>query len=192
MLKPLATEHDLKGMTRREVIALLGEPGYADESYFDGHLDYRIDLYGLSAKNDKSLRVDYDRGDKVTAYDVEGPPCACPDCADVGPDKIVPMETLSRAVLTKHRETSNEEITIAQLEARLGRPGQRSSMMNQVGGQVWVNYEDIWRIANSDHRFFLASGHAPRTQWKSFEDAGMLSYSVISLTLECLTPKQTN
>lgn len=44
----------------------------------------------------------------------------------------------------------------------------------------------MWRIAGENDRFFFADGHAPLRSWKSFDDAIVMSYAVVTMRPHCL------
>ena len=72
LLGQLLKPHDLVGMTRAQVIALLGQPGYSQLDYPGAR---RIDEYRLSLSNASDFRVEYDQDDKVTEDIIDSRAC---------------------------------------------------------------------------------------------------------------------
>jgi hypothetical protein len=175
----------LEGMTRAKVLSLLGQPGYSQHDYPG---PTRVDGYRLSAKNDKTFRVDYDREDKVTGDMIDSGPCNCPFCTTSAP--VLPAAVLNKSGLMDARryEYVPSDLTVAVFEKKLGGPGQRDSSLNTVGGQVWLGYSDTWRISGSPNQFLIADGHVPARTAPAGEisDKPVESWAVVSFAPECL------
>jgi hypothetical protein len=188
-LSRLASATKFIGMTRQQLIELLGEPGFADEEYELGAgRTGRIDSYRLSSKNDRSFRIDYDSGDRATGDMIEEGPCRCADCNSQAPS--VPLKVLNMTILKKDTARVGQSLTIGRLESLLGQSGKISLSQQTAGGQVWMDYDDTWSIAGSEHRFLMVSGHRPARDWQIGDNAGLpvYSYSVISMAPGCLPP----
>jgi hypothetical protein len=173
---------ELTGMPRAKVLDLFGQPGYSAENYPGPS---RIDEYRLSARNDKTFRIDYNAEGHVTEDSVESSPCNCPLCTTKAPP-------LSVAVLRKkgllRDEPPSENITVAAFEKKLGGQGQLDLSHNVVGGQVWLNYSETWRISDTPNQFLIADGHVPARTAPTDEISDKLieSWALVAFAPECL------
>jgi hypothetical protein len=175
----------LEGMTRTQVLNLLGQPGYSQVTY-PGVT--RFDEYRLSAKNNQNFRIDYDYDGKVTENMIESSPCSCRLCtADV---PAVPSAVLQKTGLLsgKRDDTVPPSLTMAVLDKKLGHTGKIDSSRNVVGGQVWFNYSETWRIDGSPNQFLIADGHVTWRDAPTDEVAGkpVGAWALITFAPECL------
>ncbi|MGP0094797.1 MAG: hypothetical protein ACLPKB_33315 [Xanthobacteraceae bacterium] len=190
LLHQFAAKTELVGLERARVTALLGPPGKTFELFYPASGPVgSSDIYRLSARNDRSFRIDYGVDGKVTKDFVDTAPCECRGCAELPttPDRVMPIEVLNKFLADDRKQAARTELTVAALEAALGRPGRHATATVTVG-QVWVDFVDAWRIAGENARFFFADGHAPLTSWKSFDDAIVTSYAVVTMRPQCLAP----
>jgi hypothetical protein len=182
----------VEALDRQQMLAMLGPPGFASESYYPGQgLVARIDHYRLSAKNNRSYRVDYDPSGKVLNNAIEGSPCACPLCRGLfdNTDIIVEDAAVTDLLTDKIVSDDHRNILVTELEQLVGHAGKRSSASSTVGGQVWRNYQVTWRISGGGGEHFLVgSGRVAEHAWQSYEDARVESYELITLTAECEAP----
>jgi hypothetical protein len=194
-LTAIFSKRKLEGMSRTEVLKLLGQPGYSAIVY-PGNT--RIDEYRLSAKNDRSYRIDYEL-DSKNIYDdrahgdyIESSACSCPACATDAP--AVPIATLQKTGLLnlKRDATVPANLRMSTLEKQLGR-GKVQSSRDVTGGMVWFNYSETWRVNHNDadgspNQFFIADGHVPWRDAPNDEISGQPTggWSVVSFAPECL------
>ena len=194
-LATIFAKRRLEGMSRRDVLKLLGQPGYSAIIY-PGNT--RIDEYRLSAKNDLSYRIDYepdskyiDDGKAHGDY-IESSACSCPACAADAP--AVPLATLRKTGLLslKNDATIPADLRIATLEKQLG-GGKVESSRGIAGGMVWFNYSETWRVNHIDadgstNQFFIADGHVPWRDAPNDEISGQPigGWSVVTFAPECL------
>jgi hypothetical protein len=70
----------------------------------------------------------------------------------------------------------------------LGRPGKVDLSRNSVGGQLWLNYSEVWRVYGAPNQFLLADGHVPARDAPNGEirDKRVGSWALISFAPECL------
>jgi hypothetical protein len=188
-LEKLASTTKFSGMTRQQVIALMGTPDATNDVYYwgDGRTD-RVDSYNLSPSKDRILDINYDSRDVVTSYGVSSRSCGCPECSAEAP--ATTFEIVNKQLFRKDAAQAGKSLTIAQLDSMVGQPGKRSFSQNVVGGRVWTNYTEIWRIAGNEHRFLVASGHRGGAMDPEFLHTGpgglsILSYSLLSLSPRC-------
>lgn len=187
MLKSLPADAIRPGMSRAQIVALLGPPGYANADYRLGvGVTSRIDVYRLSGRNDRSYRIDYDGQDRLIMHAIDESPCDCDLCTDRAP--AVPFAAVDRAVLNKTALREGTQLTIGQLESRIGRPGQRIVDRGVSGGQMWVNYVDIWRVTGGEPHYLFASGHRPARDWKfgALDNEPLDSYDLVTMFPQCL------
>jgi hypothetical protein len=192
LLNRMLADTRVEDLDRQQVLALLGPPGYASESYFPGQgLSGRVDAYRLSAKNDRSFRVNYQASGKVARGGIEPGPCACPRCGDLaGNTDIILQDAIVTDLLTSKLVSDQLSSTkIAELEELVDHPGKRAVQHATAGGQAWVDYYVIWRIAGGggDH-FLIGSGHVQSRDWRSFEDAKVETYDLVTVNAECQAP----
>ena len=177
----------VQGMTRTQVIGLLGKPGHAAADYPG---PTRQDEYRLSAANFKAYRIDYDQDDKAVEGMIEDGACECPFCTANAP--VVSGAVLEKSSLLKKTELSTppqfQALTLTKLDKLLGSEGERHSSNHPAGGQVWFNYSEVWRVSGAANQFFFAEGHVP------FRDVEMGqigklrvdSWTLISYAPDCL------
>ena len=161
LLAGLPKLEQLRQEDRATIIARLGMPGNSDELYTPGvGRQARLDIYPLSAKDDRVLRLDYDAQDRLESDETEASSCGCPLCSKAPSDTraVVAMAVLARTVLTGGGLYPTV-MTKGRVESLLGHAGRPYATVNQVGGQAWADYGEIWRIAGSSKRFFIASGY---------------------------------
>ncbi|HVJ54878.1 MAG TPA: hypothetical protein VM689_20630 [Aliidongia sp.] len=192
LLDRFLAETKLDNLDRQRLLALLGQPGYARESYAPGQgLVGRLDIYRLSAKNNRSFHVSYRPSGQFEGSLVDPNPCVCPLCKELPPGTD---STLQDAVVTDLLTVSLAQdpfvsTRIPELEQLVGHPGKRSSVSERTIGQAWVSYNVAWRVAGGggDH-FLSASGRVPGRDWQSFDDARLEAYDLITMEAECLAP----
>jgi hypothetical protein len=172
----------LDGVPRTKVVGLFGQPGYSAESYPERS---KIEVYRLSAANDRSFRVDYDSGNRVTGYFVDNSPCSCDTCTAGVP-------VLSAAVLDKsglmRTAPRQGRLTMSAFERMLGQRGQVQLSHNRVGGQMWLNYTETWRVGSASHQFLMVWGHTPARDapTDAIGDKFVESWALVSFMPECL------
>ena len=79
-------------------------------------------------------------------------------------------------------------LTMAVLDKKLGHTGKIDSSRNVVGGQVWFNYSETWRVEGSPNQFLIADGHVT---WRSaptdeVADKPVGAWALITFAPECL------
>lgn len=191
LLTQFVEEYKLDGMDRTKVISLLGEPASASELDPRGRYQSRIDTYCLSAKDEESLRIDYDDKDqvKVKGYFVERRPCK--NCyLFIGPtsaaNKFLTLGVLNRSFLQKYTAEQIRQMKMKQVETILGKSDKSWIVESLAGGQMWVNFYYLWRLSADGYRVFIIDGqHVPRRNWKSGEDPGVGSYAIVSMGQHC-------
>ena len=192
MLDGLLNGVKIETLDRQRVLALLGPPGFASESYYPGQgLSGRLDLYRLSAKNGRSFRVNYRPSGQVETASTDATPCVCPLCRDLsGNTDIIIEDAVVTDLLTVQLVSADHQtIKLAELEQLVGHVGKRSLDNRTIGGQAWVNYNVAWRISGGGGEHFLvAGGHITSRDWDTFEEARIQSYDLITLTAECEAP----
>ena len=179
----------MRRQDRATIIAHLGTPGISYELYAPGKgRQRRLDLYRLSAKNDRVYRVIYDAEDRVDREDVDTGPCRCALCSQASPDEhaAVTMEVLARVVLVPNPGTSSFT-TKGRVDGLVVQPGRPYATTDQAGGQAWSNYGEVWRIAGTASRFFIASGSVPVRDRETRPDAELPihSYTIVTAGPEC-------
>lgn len=192
-LPAIFAKRRLEDMSRRDVLRLLGQPGYSAVIY-PGNT--RIDIYRLSAKNDRSYRIDYEPDSKYVddgkahGNVIESGPCSCPTCATDAPSVL--METVHKTGLLnlENDATVPPNLKMSTLETQLG-SGRIRSSRNMAGGMVWFNYSETWRIEKdgSPSQYFLADGHVPWRDAPNDDISGQHvgGWSVITFSPNCLT-----
>ena len=189
LLAGLPKLEQLRQQDRATIIAHLGLPGNSDELYAPGMgRQGRLDIYRLSAKNDRVLRLDYDAQDRIESDEIEASSCGCPRCSEALPDEraMVTMDVLARTVLTGGGLYPTV-MTKGRVEGLLGHAGQSYAMIEQVGGQAWTDYGETWRITGAAERFFIASGdvtvrdHAARQD----DQLPITDYAIITVGPDC-------
>jgi hypothetical protein len=187
LLQRFAAGTTMEGMPRDDLLRRLGAPGIAEEIYYPGQgLGGRIDFYRLSAKNEDSFRVDYDEQSKVTGDAIEASPCVCTICKGAAQATSVAAEKLD-AVLKPAADGKSASLDFAALEHLIG-AGARFRDETPTGGQMWVSYTEVWRLAGEDGAFFIAAGRDPRTEQKTFDAASVADYALVREWPECLPP----
>ncbi len=189
LLHQFAAATEVRGKARSEMIALLGEPGYSAAIYYPGSGQTgRIDIYRLSAANERSYHIDYDADEKVSGAWQETISCGCDLCRGELPS--VPFAVLDATILKKDAARAGKGIAVAEFERLLGRPGKQSIVQSPAGGQMWVNYDELWAVAGKEHRFLIASGHRPLRDWRTgpLDNELFESFDLVALTAECLAP----
>ena len=189
LLAGLPSLEQMQQQARATIIARLGMPGISYELYTPGMgRQARLDIYRLSAKNDRVFRIDYDAKDRLKSDEVESSSCGCPLCSQVPADTnaIVAMRVLARTALMGSGPYP-AVTTRRQVEVLLGHAGQPHSVIEQIGGQAWVDYSDIWRIAGAGERFFIASGYVTVRDRETREDAELpiTSYAIATVGPDC-------
>src|SRR5580658_1164632 len=162
----------MRQQDRATIIARLGTPGTSYDLYVPGAgRNARIDLYRLSAKNDRVLSINYDANDRLELDAVEAGSCGCRLCSEASPDAraIVAMDVLARTVLTGSDVPAM--VTKGRVESLLGHRGRPYATTSTAGGQAWADYSEIWRIAGAGERFFIASGQLPVRDRETRQDA---------------------
>ena len=174
---------------RAAIIARLGMPGNSDELYTPGMgRQSRLDIYRLSARNDRVFRIDYDAKDRLKSDAVEASACGCPLCSEV-PAKAgatLAMDTLAHSVLTGSGDVATPA-TKSQVERLLGHGGHSYAAIHQAGGQAWAGYGEVWRIAGPGERFFIASGDVTARDRAARPDAQLpiTGYAIITVGPDC-------
>jgi len=189
LLAGLPTLEQLRQQDRFTIIARLGMPGNSDELYTPGMgRNARLDIYRLSAKDDRVLRLDYDAEDRLESDETETSSCGCPLCSRAPPDAraVVAMPLLARTVL-KAGGPYPAVMTEGRVEDLLGHPGRSYATVNQVGGQAWADYGEVWRIAGSSDRFFIASGNITVREREQKKDTELPinSYAIVTVGPDC-------
>jgi hypothetical protein len=173
---------NLDGMTRAKVLNLLGPPGYSQQDYPDG---IRVDFYRLSAVNNQSLRIDYESPNQVTQFAIDYTPCDCKLCAADAPVLAGSVLARDRSRLTTQAQN---DLTMSALEKMMGLVGRRSHSIDMMGGQAWLNFEEVWRMDSSPYLFLIVSGSIPASQAPedTIGSQKIGSLSLISIWPECL------
>jgi hypothetical protein len=187
LLQQLAANHPIIGMSRQQLIQLLGDPGMSQQNAFPGSMlpGSHMDFWRLSARNDESFRVDYGPDGKVATSTMEGDSCACQSCGDAG-DKTPRIDSgRLRDDLWGKTDTG---LTFSDLEQMSGVPGQRETVPSTVLHQVWVKFSEQWHVGGELPRFFVASGELPQNQAVPFEQVRVAQVALITLWPECLAP----
>ena len=182
LLKQMVASLDMVGTPRTKVLEMFGPPGYTAELYPGGA---RMDFYRLSAANDGSLRFDYESGSTVTRYSIESSGCRCESCNPAAP--AVTAAALNQSGLIRDG-APEKTLTMSQFEKLVGRAGDLSRSPQTVGGQVWLNYTETWRVDPAPHRFLIVDGHVPLRSAPTQEvgDKPVLSWALISFQPGCL------
>jgi hypothetical protein len=186
LLSQFYNQYRLEGMPRVRVIELLGEPAIAYELYPVSDQRERIDVYRLSAKNEDSLRIEYNTQDKVSSAFVDTRSCKAEAFAGAAPvaEKVLISATLEK-VLEKYSREQITSMQISQLEALIGKSDKNWSRKSLVGGQTWMYYNYVWRLSVNGRRVFTAYGHVPLRNWDE-TGARVHSYAIISMGPDCL------
>jgi hypothetical protein len=175
--------------TREQVIALFGPPNYTLDLYNAGSgFTDRFDTYRLSAKNDRSYGITYKPSGEIQHQEIENWPCSCPDCekaAKVASAALRP-QTVSDFLATLKDAPSVLQMLSA-IELSVGNKGVKKIDLGvRRGGQSWAFYLVTWPIAGDDRHFFMASGSMPMINYSGDKDLPIDSYSLITVTNECL------
>jgi hypothetical protein len=189
LLAGLPKLEQIRQQDRATIIARLGLPGNSDELYTPGMgRQGRLDIYRLSAKNDHVFRIDYDAKDRLESDEIEVNSCGCPRCSEAPPEAraTVAMDLLARTVLTGSDVVATAT-TKGEVEAMLGHAGQSYAAIQQVGGQAWTDYGEIWRIAGAGERFFIASGDVTTRDRATRQDAQLpiTDYAIVTVGPDC-------
>ncbi len=187
LLQQLAATHSIIGMSRQELIQLLGDPGMSQQTAFPGSMlpGGRMDFWRLSARNDESFRVGYGPDGKVATSTMEADSCSCQSCGDAGEKTPTIDSGHLRDDLWGKTDTG---LTFADVEQIAGVPGQRETVPSTVAHQVWVRYIEQWRVGGELPRFFVASGQLPENQAVPFEQVRVAEVALITSWPECLAP----
>jgi hypothetical protein len=189
LLAGLPKLEQLRQQDRATIIARLGLPGNSDELYTPGMGRHaRLDIYRLSAKNDRVLRLDYDAQDRIESDEIEASSCGCPRCSEALPDAraMVTIDALARTVL-KEAGPYPIVMTKGQVENLLGHAGRSYAMIEQVGGQAWTDYGETWRITGAAQRFFIASGELTVRDRAARQDGQLpiTDYAIVTVGPNC-------
>ena len=174
--------------TREQVSALLGPPNYTVEEYSAGPgIAYRFDTYRLSAKNDRSYHVTYRSSGEILNQGIENSPCGCPICEKAGKaaNASLPSRKVSDFLATLKDAPAARQMLSA-IESGVGSPGVKKIDSVHTGGRLWANYSVTWSISDADHRFFMATGSKPITDYAPGEDLPIEAYWLITVMKECL------
>ncbi len=179
-------ESRLIGMTRAEILALLGEPGLSERYYYYSGAgpQGRVDFYRLSAANNPSFRLDYAEDDKVKSVLLEASPCVCALCNS---ESRVSRAVLERTLLASS-STTQPASSMAEIEKLIGAAGKSDVTKNTVGGQLWANYSEVWRLSDDPNGYFIASGHIAARNWTSLAEAPAYDLVLVSAWPNCLAP----
>jgi hypothetical protein len=160
VVREMAKAIKFEGMTRQQVIQLLGMPGYTDEDYALGEgLRGRTDLYRVSSEG-KAYHLWYDsRDDKASSIDFED--CHADQWQKYSHAPAVSLKVLNATILKKDAARVDSIISIADLAKTLGRAGQSSVSEGRAGGREWIYYQEVWRIEGTAHRFLVVNDHYP-------------------------------
>ena len=188
LLASLPTSEQLQQRDRTSITAHLGMPGSSAELYSPGKGRHaRIDNYRLSAKSDRSLRINYDGEDRFENYAVDDSSCGCPMCSHAASDPraMVPMDDLLRTVL--NATDGAGATTKGKVDRLLGHTGQPYAATQQIGGRAWTGYGEIWPIAGAGERFFIASGELTVRDRETRQDVELpiTSFSVLTIGPDC-------
>ena len=187
LLRQFAGSNDISRMTRVEINRWLGEPGVTHQIYSPGEgFRHRIDFYRLSAKNEDSFRIDYDAKDKVTGNFIEASACTCELCELARADaNSVAMDVLETSIL-KEDPGGQQSITMSELERRVGIPGKHHTAEARIGGQMWVTYSALWRVADTPRGFLIVWGAVPLREQREFDQVRVEDFALIEAWPECL------
>jgi hypothetical protein len=187
LLRQFAGSNDIRAMSRVEIIRSLGEPGITRKIYGPGEgFLQRIDFYRLSAKNDDAFRIDYDVKDQVTGDFIEASSCTCELCELARADaNSVGMDALEDSIL-KDDPDGRQSVTMSELERRVGIRGKHHTAEARIGGQMWVTYSALWRVADKPRGFLIVSGAVPRREEKEFDQVPVENFALVEAWPECL------
>lgn len=195
------TNDGVHGMERERAIALLGEPGYL-QVYYDWAGPLSFATYRLNAKNDHTLKIEYNSDNKVNSAEIAAESCRCDECGDQPPP--VPSSAVDDVVVKEAPRRGQKLLSIAQFEGLLGRTGKRSfklakaTPLGRGGGadsnadeETEVRYRDVWRIdGGAPNRFLAAYGSVRRRDVNPQAIGNVLlhTYTIITMQPECLPP----
>jgi hypothetical protein len=184
LLQDIMKDVKIYGLTRSDILKMLGAPGFASED-FPGNV--RIDEWRLSAENTSVFRVDYDSDARVTDSVVDGESCACPACS-VAASAISEIDLKRTGLLDLTKASEFNSLTVSELDRKLGKPGSVEISQSTAGGQVWQNYSDTWRLKDLANGFFIADGHQPfRDSLESgVGNRRIESWSLVTYAPDCL------
>lgn len=182
LVKQMVASAGMVGTPRANVLEMFGPPGYTAEIYPGGR---RMDFYRLSMANLESLRFDYESGNAVTRYWVQGSACNCDLCNAEAPPLTTAALSESGLIRTAPQEKT---LTMSEFEKLVGNAGEPSLSHQTAGGQVWLNYTETWRVGAAPYRFLLVDGHVPLSSAPTQEvgDKPVLSWALISFAPGCL------
>ena len=145
-----------------------------------------MDFYRLSMANIESLRFDYESGNAVTRYSVQGSACNCEACNAAAPLLTSAALKKSGLMRTAAREKT---LTMSEFEKLAGRAGDLDRSRQTTGGQVRPNYTETWRVDPAPYRFLeFVDGHVPSAPAPTQEvgDKPVQSWALISWAPGCL------
>lgn len=182
LLNDILAARTLEGTSRKNIVYMLGEPGYTAVLYPGGD---QIDEYRLSAENQRVYRIDYNNQRYVFSEGIEKGGCWCPQCKDTDP--TVSVDKLRQTGLLR-TNFSGDSFSIQELNAMLGVPGVTANEWMRVGGQMWLDYTYTWRVEGLPNTYFTAHGHAPTRHGTDPEPHGLaiVSWSLVTFEAGCL------
>ncbi len=79
-------------------------------------------------------------------------------------------------------------LTMGGIEKKLGVSGKIHTSRPVMGGQVWFNYTETWRIGDQPGQWFLADGHVT---WRNAPDDSVgnqpvQSWAIVTFAPDCL------
>ena len=121
----------------------------------------------------------------MTGYFVESNPCGCYYCTSGAP--MLAAAVLDKSGLTRIARPEGG-LTMSAFESMLDRPGQLHLLRKNTGGQMWLNYDEIWRVGGVPDKFLIVSGHvaARNAPTDAVGDQQVLSWATISIAPECI------
>ena len=147
-----------KSASRQDIVALLGQPGLSAEYIeFGAQRAGRRETYRLSAANDKSLRINYDRQRRVESHEVSRPGCAFPSSAAHG---VVPKTVVTEKLMKLGRGPGGERrlLTMAEFSALVGVPAKYWSTHDMAGDRNSLSFGKVWRLVGEQRRYLSAGG----------------------------------
>jgi len=133
-LHRLLAGRGLVGMSRTQILSLLGQPGSTTEG-FPEHL--RTDEYRMSEANDHELALSYNARNFVQEAPELPGSCECPLCTTTAP--LISSQTLENSGTLQIRSRPSW-LTVAWFNRKLGKPGKQSISHEVVDDDEFVNY----------------------------------------------------
>ncbi len=178
-------KHKVNGMSRKEVLAFLGEPTLSVQVQPCSKYESIIDSYLVSKENKESFQIYYDKSGKVTQNVMAGA-CISKLCipASASSQEVLPEEKLNKILAQGAIDG-----TIGDIESLLGKSQKNFHANTLVGGRYWNTYSYLWRMSPDGRKVFVVDGREPiqksQARVGSQSEERVRNYSIETMSADC-------